>query len=115
APAVPRRAALRMAGHSRWANIRRRESALALRRDKRLARAAPQGCETVRYGGYGPGGAAVMVECVTDDRRQVGAKVRRAVVQHGGRLGADGPVSYLYNTVGLKTYAPATDDERPSH
>src|SRR5213082_935801 len=78
-----------MAGYSRWANIRRRESAQALRRDKRLARAAPQGGETVRYEGYGPGGAAVMVECVTDDRRQVGAKVRRAFVQHGGRLGAE--------------------------
>src|SRR5207302_1253238 len=88
------------------------EGAQALRRDKRLARAAPQGGETVRYEGYGPGGAAVMVECVTDDRRQVGAKVRRAFVQHGGRLGADGSVSYLFNTVGLMTYPPGTDEER---
>src|SRR3977135_784070 len=101
-----------MAGHSKWANIRRRESAQALRRDKRLARAAPAGWETVRYEGYGPGGAAVLVECGTDDRVLVGAKVRRAFVQHGGRLGADGSVSYLFNTVGLMTYPPGTDEER---
>jgi YebC/PmpR family DNA-binding regulatory protein len=101
-----------MAGHSKWANIRRRGSAQVLRRDKRLARAAPEGWETVRYEGYGPGGAAVMVECVTDDRGLVGAKVRRAFMQHGGRLGADGSVSYLFNTVGLMTYPPGTDEER---
>ena len=101
-----------MAGHSKWANIRRRESVQALRRDRRLARAEPEGSETVRYEGYGPGGAAVMVECVTDDRGLVGAKVRRAFAQHGGRLGADGSVSYLFNTVGLMTYPPGTDEER---
>src|SRR6202011_1362548 len=84
----------------------------ALRRDERLARSAPAGWETVRYEGYGPGGAAVMVECVTDDRGLVGAKVRRAFVQHGGRLGAEGSVSYLFNTVGLMTYPPGTDEER---
>ena len=101
-----------MAGHSKWANIRRRESVQALRRDRRRARAAPEGSETVRYEGYGPGGAAVMVECVTDDRGLVGAKVRRAFAQHGGRLGADGSVSYLFNTVGLMTFPPGTDEER---
>jgi len=53
-----------------------------------------------------------MVECVTDDRGLVGAKVRRAFMQHGGRLGADGSVSYLFNTVGLMTYPPGTDEER---
>ena len=66
----------------------------------------------MRYEGYGPGGAAVMVECVTDNRGLVGAKVRRAFVQHGGSLGADGSVSYLFNTVGLMTYPPGTDEER---
>jgi len=66
----------------------------------------------VRYEGYGPGGAAVMVECVTEDRGGTGATVRRAFLQHGGRLGADGSVSYLFNTVGLMTYPPGTDEER---
>jgi YebC/PmpR family DNA-binding regulatory protein len=68
--------------------------------------------ETVRFEGYGPGGAAVLVECVTGDRGRTGAAVRRTFVQHGGRLGADGSVSYLFNTVGLMVYPPGTDEER---
>jgi YebC/PmpR family DNA-binding regulatory protein len=76
-------------------------------------RAEPcEGLEKVQYEGYGPGGAAVMVECVTADRKRMGADVRRAFVQHGGQLGADGSVSYLFNTVGLLTYPPGTDEER---
>jgi YebC/PmpR family DNA-binding regulatory protein len=66
----------------------------------------------VHYEGYGPGGAAVVVECVTSDRTRMSAEVRRAFLQHGGRLGADGSVSYLFNTVGLLTYPPGTDEER---
>ena len=66
----------------------------------------------MRYEGYGPGGAAVLVECLTDDRGRVGAAVRHAFVQHGGHLGADGSVSYLFNTVGLMTFPPGTDEER---
>ncbi len=53
-----------------------------------------------------------MVECVTADRGRVGAEVRRTFVQHGGQLGAHGSVSYLFNTVGLMTYPPGTDEER---
>jgi transcriptional/translational regulatory protein YebC/TACO1 len=52
-----------------------------------------------------------MVECLTDDRSRIGAAIRRAFVQHGGHLGADGSVSYLFNTVGLMTYPPGTDEE----
>ena len=101
-----------MPGQSKWANIRRRERVVARRRDRQSTRGAPQGLQTVRYEGYGPGGAAVLVECLTDDRHGVGAKVRRAFMQHGGRLGADGSVSYLFNAVGLMTYPPGTDRER---
>jgi YebC/PmpR family DNA-binding regulatory protein len=101
-----------MAGRSKWANIKRREDAHAAMRCRRAADAPGEGLERVRYEGYGPGGAAVMVECVTTDRMRVGAEVRRAFVQHGGQLGADGSVSYLFNTVGLLTYPPGTDEER---
>jgi transcriptional/translational regulatory protein YebC/TACO1 len=101
-----------MAGHSKWANIKRREDAHAAMRCRGAADAPGEGLERVRYEGYGPGGAAVMVECVTTDRLRVGAEVRRVFVQHGGRLGADGSVSYLFNTVGLLTYPPGTDEER---
>jgi YebC/PmpR family DNA-binding regulatory protein len=101
-----------MAGHSKWANIRRREGVRARKRDVRRASERRAGLESVRYEGYGPGGAAVIVECLTDDRKRVGAEVRRAFVQHGGQLGADGAVSYLFNTVGLLAYPPGTDEER---
>jgi YebC/PmpR family DNA-binding regulatory protein len=99
-----------MAGHSKWANLLRRAGA----RDRRRARGPEHeratGTETVRYEGYGPGGAAVLVECVTCDRNRTAARVRRAFVQHGGHLGADGSVSYLFNTVGLMAYPPGTDE-----
>jgi YebC/PmpR family DNA-binding regulatory protein len=101
-----------MAGHSKWANIQRRKGAQARKRRQNLARGPREGLESVRYEGYGPGGAAVLVECLTSDRGRVGAEVRRAFVQHGGHLGADGSVSYLFNTVGLMTYPPGTDEER---
>ncbi|TLZ48066.1 MAG: hypothetical protein E6K22_16015 [Gammaproteobacteria bacterium] len=101
-----------MAGHSKWANIRRRHAAQARRRDRGAVAEARAGSQSVRYEGYGPGGAAVMVECVTEDRGATGATVRRAFLKHGGRLGADGSVSYLFNTVGLMTYPPGTDEER---
>ena len=100
-----------MAGHSRWANIQRRESAQLRKRDWVLAHPAPAGSQCVRYEGYGPGGAAVMVDCLTDDRSRVADAVRRAFARHGGNLGADGSVSYLFNTVGLMTYPPGTDEE----
>jgi transcriptional/translational regulatory protein YebC/TACO1 len=101
-----------MAGRSKWANIRRRESAQARRRSRAPGNPVEAGQQLVRFEGYGPGDAAVMVECMTDDRGRMGAAVRRAFVEHGGRLGADGSVSYLFNTVGLMTYPPGTDEER---
>jgi len=101
-----------MPGHSRWANIQRREGARARKRLQQLASGPQEGRAAVCYEGYGPGGAAVMVECVTDDRNRVRAELRRAFAQHGGQLGAEGSVDYLFNTVGLMTYPPGTDGER---
>jgi YebC/PmpR family DNA-binding regulatory protein len=99
-----------MAGHSKWANIQRRESVQLRKRGRERARPA-EDCESVRYEGYGPGGAAVMVDCLTADRGRATDKVRRAFAEHGGNLGANGSVSYLFNTVGLMTYPPGTDEE----
>ncbi len=99
-----------MAGHSNWASIRRRSGALAARRERLDGPDA--GGERVRYEGYGPGGAAILIECVTDDRGQAGSRIRGAFLAHGGNLGAHGSVSYLFNTVGLMTYPPGTDEER---
>jgi transcriptional/translational regulatory protein YebC/TACO1 len=101
-----------MAGHISWAGIQRRSGTLAARREQERTRTPRTGQQPVRFEGYGPGGAAVVVECLTDDRGRVGAQVRRAFLEHGGNLGADGSVSYLFNTVGLMTYPPGTDEER---
>ena len=99
-----------MAGHSKWANLPRREHVQAR---KRHQGAGPGSVlESVRYEGYGPGGAAVMVDCVTADRAYAAARVRAAFMQHGGHLGAQGSVSYLFNTVGLLTYPPGIDQEQ---
>jgi YebC/PmpR family DNA-binding regulatory protein len=101
-----------MVGYSKWANIRRRELTQARRRSRAAGDRPDAGGQLVRFEGYGPGDAAVMVECLTDDRGRMSAEVRQAFVEHGGRLGADGSVSYLFNTVGLMTYPPGTDEER---
>ena len=100
-----------MAGHSKWANLRRRESVQARKRAECRGR-DPGSLKCVRYEGYGPGGAAVMVDCLAEDQARMRAEVRHAFLQHGGHLGADGSVSYLFNTVGLMAYPPGTDEEQ---
>ncbi len=66
--------------------------------------------DEVRYEGYGPSGIAVMVDCLTDNRNRTAADVRHAFSKHGGNLGEDGSVSYLFTHVGLLSY-PADVDE----
>lgn len=57
--------------------------------------------EEVRYEGYGPGGVAIMVECMTDNRTRTVGEVRHAFGKEGGHLGADGSVSYLFRRLGV--------------
>ncbi len=68
--------------------------------------------EAVRYEGYGPGGAAVMLDALTDNRNRTVAEVRYLFARHGGNLGADGSVAYLFNQVGLIAYPPGTSEGR---
>jgi YebC/PmpR family DNA-binding regulatory protein len=68
--------------------------------------------EEVRYEGYGPGGTAVMVNCLTDNRNRTVADVRHAFSKHGGNLGTDGSVAYLFRKVGLISFAPGTDEDQ---
>ncbi len=68
--------------------------------------------DAVRYEGYGPGGAALMVDCLTDDRNRTVAEVRQVFAEHGGSLGAEGSVAYLFNQVGLMSYPPGTNVDR---
>ncbi len=64
----------------------------------------------IRYEGYGPGGSAVMVDCLTDNKNRTVAEVRHAFTKFGGNLGADGSVNYLFNQVGQMLF-PADSDE----
>ncbi len=68
--------------------------------------------EEVRYEGYAPGGIAVLVECTTDNRNRTVGEVRHAFTKHGGNLGTDGSVAYLFKKVGLIRFAPDGDEER---
>jgi YebC/PmpR family DNA-binding regulatory protein len=68
--------------------------------------------EEIRYEGYGPGGVAVIVEALTDNRNRTASEVRAAFTKHGGTLGETGSVSYMFERVGLIHYPPpvATGD-----
>jgi len=66
--------------------------------------------EDVRYEGYGPAGVAILVECATDNRNRTVSEVRHAFSKHGGNLGTDGSVAYLFNKTGV-LYYPAGSDE----
>ena len=65
----------------------------------------------IRYEGYGPGGVAVMVDCMTDNKNRTVADVRHAFSKFGGNLGADGSVSYIFNHVGLLNFPAGSDEE----
>jgi len=68
--------------------------------------------EEVRYEGYGPGGAAVMVDCLTDNRTRTVADVRHAFSKHGGNLGTDGSVAFLFKHCGQIVLAPGTAEDK---
>ncbi len=60
--------------------------------------------EEMRYEGYAPGGVAIIVECLSDNRTRTVGEVRHTFSKHGGNLGADGSVSYLFNKCGVITF-----------
>lgn len=68
--------------------------------------------EDVRYEGYGPGGVAVIVDCMTNNRNRTVAEVRHAFAKCGGNLGTDGSVAYLFRKLGQITFAPGANEER---
>ncbi|HHO81859.1 MAG TPA: YebC/PmpR family DNA-binding transcriptional regulator [Halothiobacillus sp.] len=67
--------------------------------------------EEVRYEGYGPGGVAVLVDCMTDNRQRTVAEVRHAFTKCGGNLGTDGSVAYLFTKQGVLFYPPGVDED----
>jgi len=68
--------------------------------------------EEIRYEGYGPGGVAVMVDCMTDNRNRTAADVRYAFSKHGGNLGQDGSVAFLFSHAGQISFPASTDEDR---
>jgi len=83
-----------------------------------VERAIKRGCgelegvnyEEIRYEGYGVSGAAVMVDCMTDNRTRTVADVRHAFTKYGGNLGTDGSVAYLFTHCGQLLFAPGTSE-----
>jgi len=68
--------------------------------------------EEILYEGYGPGGVAVMVDCLTDNRTRTVGEVRHAFTKCGGNLGTDGSVAYLFTKKGILTFAPGSNEEK---
>jgi YebC/PmpR family DNA-binding regulatory protein len=68
--------------------------------------------EEVRYEGYGIGGAAVIVDCMTDNRVRTVAAVRHAFSKHGGNLGSEGSVAFQFRHCGQLLFAPGTPEDR---
>ena len=68
--------------------------------------------EEARYEGYGIGGAAVIVDCLTDNRMRTVAEVRHAFSKYGGNLGTDGSVAFLFKHCGQFLFAPGTSEDK---
>jgi YebC/PmpR family DNA-binding regulatory protein len=67
--------------------------------------------EEIRYEGYGPGGVAVMVDCMTDNRNRTVAEVRHAFSKCGGNLGTSGSVAFQFHEAGVLSYPPGSDED----
>ena len=84
--------------------------------DRAVARGAgadeTDSMEELTYEGYAPGGVAVLVEVMTDNRNRTVADVRHAFTKRNGNLGTDGSVAYLFTRKGQLSYAPGVDEER---
>jgi YebC/PmpR family DNA-binding regulatory protein len=85
-----------------------------------VERAVKRGCgelegasyEDIRYEGYGIGGAAVMVDCLTDNKTRTVAEVRHAFAKNGGNMGSEGSVAFQFKHCGQFVFAPGTDEDK---
>src|SRR6476660_7246823 len=101
-----------MSGHSKWATTKHQKAAKDAKRSKVFAklnenidRAVKRGSgaeaggsdwQTIMYEGYGPGGVAFLVECLTDNKNRAAMEVRTALTRSGGSLADPGSVAYLF-------------------
>jgi len=68
--------------------------------------------EEIRYEGYGIGGAALIIDCMTDNRQRTVSEVRHTLSKHGGNLGQDGSVVFMFKHCGQFIFAPGTSEEQ---
>ena len=68
--------------------------------------------EEVRYEGYGIGGAAIIVDCMTDNRVRTVAEVRHAFNKHGGNMGTEGSVAFMFKHCGQFLFAPGVNEDK---
>ena len=68
--------------------------------------------EEIRYEGYAPGGVAVIVDTLTDNRNRTVAEVRHAFNKFGGNLGTDGSVAFMFQKLGVLSFAPGADEDK---
>jgi YebC/PmpR family DNA-binding regulatory protein len=68
--------------------------------------------EEIRYEGYGIGGAAIIVDCMTDNKVRTVAEVRHAFNKHGGNMGTEGSVAFMFKHIGQLMYAPGTNEDK---
>jgi YebC/PmpR family DNA-binding regulatory protein len=126
-----------MAGHSKWANIQHRQGGADVSANPRLrlaidkAKAANMPAdrikynvdkasgnlegvnyEEIRYEGYGIGGAAIIVDTMTDNRVRTVAEVRHAFSKYGGNLGTEGSVAFQFKHCGQFIFAPGTSEDK---
>lgn len=80
--------------------------------DKATGNAEGLTYEEIRYEGYGIGGAAVIIDTMTDNRVRTVAEVRHAFSKHGGNLGTEGSVAFQFKLCGQMFFAPGTDEDR---
>ena len=80
--------------------------------DKATGNAEGLTYEEIRYEGYGIGGAAIIVDCMTDNRVRTVAEVRHAFSKHGGNMGTEGSVAFQFKNVGQIIFAPGTNEDK---
>lgn len=68
--------------------------------------------EEIRYEGYGINGAAIIIDCLTDNKQRAVADVRHALTKFGGNLGTDGSVAFMFKHCGSLIYEPGTDEDK---
>jgi transcriptional/translational regulatory protein YebC/TACO1 len=68
--------------------------------------------EEIRYEGYGIGGAAIIVDCMTDNRVRTVAEVRHAFSKYGGNMGTEGSVAFQFKHCGQLIFAPGTSEDK---